>query len=81
MFLLNKTKKLHIYLAEKWCMCKWMKEKKKEVKTTNWTKKKTKKGYWRGRSPCALAHEHFRPLSSFVFSLQFSPHFREKTFW
>ena len=45
MFLLNKTKKLQIYLVEKWCMCKWMKEKKKEVKTTNWTKKKTKKGY------------------------------------
>ena len=43
MFLLNKTKKLHIYLVEKWCMCKWMKEKKKEVKTPNWTKKKQKK--------------------------------------
>ena len=42
MSLLNKTKKLHIYLAEKWCMCKWMKE-KKEVKKTNWTKNKNKK--------------------------------------
>ena len=42
MSLLNKTKKLHIYLAKKWCMCKWMKE-KKEVKKTNWTKNKNKK--------------------------------------
>ena len=38
--------------------------------------KKNKKGKnkWTG-------HRHFCPLSSFIFSLQFSLHFEEKTFW
>ena len=35
-------------------------------------KKKKKKG---------TGHGHFCPLSSLIFSLQFSLHFREKTFW
>ena len=39
-----------------------------------------KKRYWTN-CPCALAHEHFCPLSSLIFSLQFSLHFRKKTFW
>ena len=33
------------------------------------------------QSPCANAHGHFHPLNSFIFSLQFSLHFGEKTFW
>ena len=31
--------------------------------------------------PCASAHVHFCLLNNLIFSLQFSLHFGEKTFW
>ena len=40
------------------------KKKKKKKKKSNWT-----------NCPCASAHGHFCPLSSLIFSLQFSLHF------
>ena len=44
------------------------KKRKKKRKERNWT-----------NCPCALAHGHFCPLSSPIFSFQFFLHFGEKT--
>ena len=42
---------------------------KKKIKIKNWQRQ------------CASAYKHFHPLSNLILSLQFSLHFREKTFW
>ena len=48
---------------------------KKNGKSNMPKKGKEKKNF--GKS----AHEHFHLLSSLIFSIQFSLHFRKKTFW
>ena len=70
------------------------KEKKKEEK--NWQRQRAqerKKKNGRGNMPrkgkekknlqrqCASTYGHFRQLSNLIFSLKFSLHFGEKTFW
>ena len=79
MSLLNKTKKQHIYLAKKLCVCKRMKEKKKKVKATVMDEAQVHMGIFIHQQP------HFFPSI-------FSPFCREnflvdsgkngeKTFW
>ena len=55
-------------------------QKKKKNRRGNVKIKAQRRATYR-QSPCANAYGHFHPLNSFIFSLQFSLHFGEKTFW
>ena len=55
-----------------------MSQKKKKIISS--LKKKKKSITPTTNCPCVSAHGHFRPLSSLIFSFQFSLHFGEKLF-
>ena len=70
----KKKKERRKKLAEAMCPGKG----KKMAEATCPGKEKKKKNLQR---QCASIHGHFRQLSNLIFSLKFSLHFGEKTFW